>query len=68
MGTSAHLYWTDEEDLTRAYLAALEAVQIGHGRFDSVFIAGDEAAEEHNVTKARRLLGWTPQSHRFLSG
>jgi len=62
-----HLYWSDEEDLARAYLGALQAVQIGHGRFDSVFIAGDEVEEEHNLTKARRLLGWTPQSHRYLS-
>ena len=34
-----HLYVTDEEDLANAYLGALEAVQIGHGRFDAVFIA-----------------------------
>ena len=61
-----HLYWSDEEDLARAYLGALEAVQIGHGRFDAVFIAGDEAEEEHNLSKARRLLGWTPQSQRYL--
>jgi nucleoside-diphosphate-sugar epimerase len=61
-----HLYWTDEEDLARAYLAALEAVQVGHGRFDAVFIAGDEAEEEHNLSKAQRLLGWQPASHRHL--
>ncbi|MCC6626212.1 MAG: NAD(P)-dependent oxidoreductase [Chloroflexi bacterium] len=60
------LYVTDEEDLANAYLAALAAVQTGHGRFDAVFIAGDEAEEEHNLSKARRLLGWTPQSHRYL--
>jgi nucleoside-diphosphate-sugar epimerase len=60
------LYLTDEEDLANAYLAALEAVQTGHGRFDAVFIAGDEAEEEHNLSKARRLLGWTPGSHRYL--
>ncbi|GIT18312.1 MAG: hypothetical protein CM1200mP39_11180 [Dehalococcoidia bacterium] len=34
------LFVTDEADLARAYLAALENVQIGHGRFDPVFIAG----------------------------
>jgi nucleoside-diphosphate-sugar epimerase len=61
-----HLYWSDEEDLARAYLGGLEAVQIGHGRFDAVFIAGDEAEEEHNLSKARRLLGWTPQSQKYL--
>jgi nucleoside-diphosphate-sugar epimerase len=61
-----HLYWSDEEDLALAYLGALDAVQIGHGRFDAVFIAGDEAEEEHNLSKARRLLGWTPQSQKYL--
>lgn len=57
------LFVTDEADLARAYLAALESVQVGHGRFDPVFIAGDENEKEHNLSKARRLLGWTPQSH-----
>ena len=61
-----HLYWSDEEDLARAYLGALDAVQVGHGWFEAVFIAGDESEEEHNLSKARRLLGWTPQSHRYL--
>jgi nucleoside-diphosphate-sugar epimerase len=56
------LWVTDEEDLARAYLA-LENVQIGHGRFDAVFIAGDENESEHNLTKAKSLLGWAPQSH-----
>ncbi len=63
-----HLYWTDEEDLARAYLAALEAVRVGHGRFEAVFIAGDELEQEHNLSKARRLLGWEPRSHNHLSG
>jgi nucleoside-diphosphate-sugar epimerase len=61
-----HLYWTDEEDLARAYLAALEAAQVGHGRFDAVFIAGDEHEWEHNLSKARRVLGWQPTSQRHL--
>jgi nucleoside-diphosphate-sugar epimerase len=60
------LYWTDEEDLARAYLAALEAVQVGHGHFDAVFIAGDEGEEQHNLSKARRLLGWEPRSQKYL--
>ena len=60
------LFVTDEADLARAYLAALDNVQIGHGRFDPVFIAGDEHEKEHNLSKARRLLGWTPQSHLEL--
>jgi nucleoside-diphosphate-sugar epimerase len=62
----SRLYVTDEEDLARAYLGALEAVQVGKGRFDAVFIAGDEAEKEHNLSKARRLLGWEPRSHRLL--
>ena len=64
---SVPLYLTDEEDLARAYLAALSAVQVGHGRFDAVFIAGDEAESEHNLSKAQRLLGWQPQSQRYLN-
>lgn len=67
-GTPRLLYWTDEEDLARAYLAALEAVQVGHGRFEPLFIAGDEAEEQHNLSKARRLLGWEPRSHQYLTG
>ena len=62
----SRLYVTDEEDLANAYLAALEAVKIGHGRFDAVFIAGDEGEQEHNLSKAKRLLGWQPQSQRHL--
>jgi nucleoside-diphosphate-sugar epimerase len=61
------LYLTDEEDLANAYMAALEAVQVGHGRFDAVFIAGDEREEEHNLAKARRLLGWEPHAQRLLA-
>jgi nucleoside-diphosphate-sugar epimerase len=61
------LFVTDEEDLARAYLAALEAVRVGRARFDAVFIAGDEAEKEHNLSKARRLLGWEPRSHRLLN-
>ncbi len=57
------LYVTDEEDLARAYLAALDAVQSGHGRFDAIFVAGDEGEESFNLSKARRLLGWEPRSH-----
>jgi hypothetical protein len=63
-----HLYWSDEEDLARAYLAALQAVQIGHGRFDAVFIAGDEHEQEHNLSKARRLLDWQPTSQKYVVG
>jgi nucleoside-diphosphate-sugar epimerase len=61
------LFVTDEEDLANAYLAALRAVQTGHGRFDAFFIAGDEAEKEHNLSKAKRLLGWMPRSHEVLT-
>ncbi|MBM3959374.1 MAG: NAD(P)-dependent oxidoreductase [SAR202 cluster bacterium] len=57
------LFVTDEEDLAAAYLGALEAVKTGHGRFDAVFIAGDEDQTEHNLSKAKRLLGWEPRTH-----
>lgn len=63
---NGRLFVTDEEDLARAYLAALEAVQVGHGRFDAVFIAGDEAEENHNLSKARRLLNWAPISQKYV--
>ncbi|HWE63551.1 MAG TPA: NAD(P)-dependent oxidoreductase [Chloroflexota bacterium] len=61
----SRLYVTDEEDLARAYLGALQAVQTGHGRFDAVFIAGDELEEEHNLSKAQSLLHWQPQSQHL---
>jgi nucleoside-diphosphate-sugar epimerase len=60
------LYVTDEEDLAKAYLSALEVVRIGSARFDAVYVAGDESEAVHNLTKARTLLGWAPQSHRLL--
>jgi nucleoside-diphosphate-sugar epimerase len=56
------LYVSDEEDLANAYLAALQAIQVGHGRFEAIFIAGDEREEEHNLSKAKRLLGWEPRT------
>lgn len=60
------LYVTDEADLASAYLAALDAVQVGHGRFDAIFIAGDEQEQTHNLSKAKRLLGWEPRTHDLL--
>ncbi|MGH2350486.1 MAG: hypothetical protein ACRDJN_02595, partial [Chloroflexota bacterium] len=60
------IYVVDEEDLADAYLRALEAVQTGHGRFDAIFIAGDEAEQDHNLSKARRVLGWQPRAQRLL--
>jgi len=61
------IYVTDEEDLAAAYLAALDAVQVGHGRFDAFFIAGDEREAHYNLSKARRVLGWEPRSQRHLT-
>ena len=49
-----------------AYRLAFDAVQIGHGRFDAVFIAGDEHEQDHNLSKAKRLLGWEPRTHLQL--
>ena len=57
---------TDEEDLARAYLAGLDFVREGRGRFDAFFIAGDENNREVNLSKARALLGWEPRSHLLL--
>ncbi len=64
--TGKPLFVTDEEDLANAYLAALDAIRVGHGRFDAFFIAGDEAEQDHNLSKAKRVLGWEPRSHRLL--
>jgi uronate dehydrogenase len=61
------LFVTDEEDLANAYLGALAALGTGQGRFDAFFIAGDEAQKEHNLSKARRVLGWEPRSQRHLA-
>jgi nucleoside-diphosphate-sugar epimerase len=61
------LYLTDEEDLAEAYLKSLEAVRVGHGRFEALFIAGDELEEEHNLSKAKRLIGWEPRAQRYLN-
>lgn len=63
---SPPIHWTDEEDLANAYLAALDYVQVGRGSFEPFFIAGDEDESEHNLTKARRDLGWMPMTHARL--
>ena len=54
---------TDEQDLANAYLAGLDFLQPGHGRFDAFFMAGDENHEQVNISKAKALLGWEPRSH-----
>ena len=60
---SVHIWWTDEEDLARAYLAA---ISVEHKGFDAVFIAGDYEQQEINLSKAKRLLGWEPLTHRLV--
>jgi nucleoside-diphosphate-sugar epimerase len=67
-GTSIgeRIFVTDEEDLAEAYHLALEKVQQGHGRFEAVYIAGDEREQVHNLSKARQLLGWAPGGQRLL--
>jgi hypothetical protein len=60
------LYVMDEEDLANAILSALEVVQVGKARFDAVLIAADEHQRDHNITKAKALLGWEPKGHRLL--
>ena len=62
----SRIFVTDEEDLADAYRRALDAVQVGHGRFDAVFIADDEHQQDHNLSKAKRLLGWEPRAQRLL--
>jgi nucleoside-diphosphate-sugar epimerase len=61
-----YLFVTDQEDLARAYLAALRVVQKGHGRFEAVYVTGDDTGQEWNLSKARWLLGWRPESQRYL--
>ena len=60
------LYYTDEEDLANAYLAAVDFVQTGQGRYEVFFISGDTTHEEINMSKAKMLLGWEPQTQKNL--
>lgn len=66
-GDGSYVYPLDEEDMANAYLGAVEAVTApSEGRFESLFIVGDETGEEHDLSKAARLIGWQPRSHRLL--
>jgi nucleoside-diphosphate-sugar epimerase len=80
--TGSRIYILDEADLARAYLGAIDAITQGaagapvdppvpqtrrRGRFDAIFIAGDEDEEWHNLGRARNLLGWSPRSHQLLA-
>ncbi|MCG9129779.1 NAD(P)-dependent oxidoreductase [Candidatus Poribacteria bacterium] len=58
--SSVHIWWTDEEDLANAYLAAISAK---HDGFEAFFIAGDYEQNEINLSKSKRLLGWEPLTH-----
>ena len=60
-----HIWWTDEEDLANAYLAALSS---NHPSFEAIFIAGDEQQQEISLSKAKRILGWQPLTHNRLPG
>ena len=60
------LYYTDEEDMARAFMAALEYIQIGHGRCETFFISVDVHHEEMNLSKARAILGWKPETREKL--
>ncbi len=57
---------TDEEDLAKAYLAGIDYVQTGHGRCDTFFISGDDTHESINMSKARAVLGWQPETQDKL--
>ena len=56
----------DEDDLADAILAALDVVQVGRGRFDAILVSGDEREVDHNMTKARMVLGYSPKGQTLL--
>lgn len=60
------LYVMDEEDLADGILRAIEVVRSGSARFDPILLAADENEVDHNLTKARMILGWEPRGHRLL--
>jgi nucleoside-diphosphate-sugar epimerase len=60
------LYVMDEEDLADAILSALDVVQVGSGRFDAILVSGDEREVDHNMTKARVVLGYAPKGQLLL--
>lgn len=66
-GDGSFVYPLDEEDMANAYLGAIEAVAKSEGPgFEAVFVVADENGEEHDLSKAKKLIGWTPQSQRLV--
>lgn len=66
-GDGSFVFPLDEEDMANAYLGAIKAVTgTTEGRYESVFVVGDETGREHDLSKAARIIGWQPQSHRLL--
>jgi len=65
-GDGSFVFPLDEEDMANAYLGAIDAPPQAGGRFEAVFIVGDETEREHNLSKAARLIGWRPQAHQLL--
>jgi nucleoside-diphosphate-sugar epimerase len=61
------LYVMDEEDLASAILSAIDVVQTGSARFDPILVVADEEEADHNLTKARMILGWSPRGHLRLA-
>jgi nucleoside-diphosphate-sugar epimerase len=60
------LYVMDEEDLADGILRALRVAQTGSARFDPILLAADEHEIDHNLTKARMILGGEPRGQRLL--
>ena len=60
------LYVTDEEDLASAYINGLERLNTGKGWFQPIFIAGDENQQSHNLSTAKRILNWRPETHKKI--
>ena len=56
-GVHAGLYVMDEEDLANGILSALRVVQTGSARFDPILLAADEHEVDHNLSKAKLILG-----------
>ena len=65
-GDGSYVHPLDEEDMANAYLAAVNALG-DTPRYESIYIVGDETGAEHDLSKAERLIGWRPQSHRLLN-